>query len=345
MAPPAPRPFGELRAGLRGSQRLPPKVGGSAGCFHWIGTNSEAEARSVRFLTARKGEVVQEYPASEAHALPLRRWLGLGLLALLIGVGLIIALLFGLRTVARSQAPIVTAGACAAAPTGVHPAAPIPSPSAIAGAMRPTAQPPQSVPAPIPTDAIALVNGLAISQEAARVAQAADRAMAVLLDQTAPAPNDLLERLINMELVRETAQAASFTLQDGQIDQALTVFLASKGKTLTDLERALAASNLDADDFRAYFGQLILVDEFSRAQALAAGTTVPAYLKRLQVAARISLGPAAAQIALVPTAAAPALAFPSPEATPGAHARTNGRNTPRHRPRPTRTRFQAAGAQ
>ena len=120
----------------------------------------------------------------------------------------------------------------------------------------------------------------------------ADLAMAELLGQPPPSADDLLDRLVNGELVRQAAGAAGFVLEEDQVDQQLQNFLATKGKSMADLESSLAAHDLSLDDFKLYFGQLLLVDQFSRTQAQARGITVSEYLRQLQRDARISFGPA-----------------------------------------------------
>jgi len=141
-------------------------------------------------------------------------------------------------------------------------------------------------------DVVARVNDRTIRQDELRRMQAADRAMAELLGQS-PTGDDVLERLVNGELVWQAAEAAGFALEEGQVTQSLQGFLAARGKPMTALEQALAANGLSLGDFKAYFGRLLLVDQFSRAQAQAQGVTVAEYLGRLQRAARISFGPAA----------------------------------------------------
>ncbi len=185
------------------------------------------------------------------------------------------------------------------------------TPTAPAKLPRPTASPTQRTDSPAPTaqaalssSTLATVNDQVIAADTARIVLAADRAVGRLLGQPPTDERDLVDRLVNTELVRQAAETAGFRLSDAQVTQALAGFLASRGKTQAELATALAAEALGPADFQSYFGRLILVDQFTQAQAKAQEITVAAYLKRLQGTARISFGPAASQVALsLPTTA------------------------------------------
>ncbi len=185
-----------------------------------------------------------------------------------------------------------------------------------------TSQPaPTQAPSPA-ADVVAQVNDQTIGRQALQAMQAADRAMTELLDQPLTVGDDVLDRLVNAELVRQAAQADGFALEEDHIAQQLQDFLATRGKSTEDLESALAANDLSTDDFTAYFGQLLLVDQFSRTQSQAQDVTVSEYLRRLQSEAYISFGPAADAALAQAQPDVPQGAAITPEATPEAPAAT-----------------------
>lgn len=267
---------------------------------------------------------LQESPS--VHAAPpgskqtTRPW-GLALLALVIGVGLVALLAIGLSALTQSSKTIPPAQPLvqpAASPTTFRPSVP----AATERAPQPVVPQPTALPAPA-RDAVATVNGQVITAGTARTVQAADRAVGRLLGQAMAGESDLLDRLVNTELVRQAADAAGFTLSEAEVTQALTDFLTGLGKSHADLVVVLAAEGLSVADFQVYFGQLILVDQFTQAQAQAQGITVAAYLGRLQQAARISFGPAAqallrGQATAAPAAPSPTTAPPTPSPAPPA---------------------------
>jgi cytochrome c biogenesis protein CcmG/thiol:disulfide interchange protein DsbE len=198
---------------------------------------------------------------------------------------------------------------------------------------QPTSPPPQTHPAlaneptpaqpPVQTaDVVAQVNGRDISRQVLQVMLAADRAMADLLDQPPPPGDNPLERLVNCELVRQAATAAGYHLEENYVVQHLQDFLEARGKSMQDLQSSLTAHDLSLDDFTAYFGQLLLVDGFSRTQAQAQGITVSEYLRQLQRDAHISFGPAAEEaLAQAQSNSPQQTAAPAPTATPPEIAR------------------------
>ena len=140
---------------------------------------------------------------------------------------------------------------------------------------------------------VALVNEQAITLQALQGVLAADWAMDDLLGQSLPADDDVVHRLVNTELVGQAAQAAGFVLEEDYIAQHLQDFLEARDKSMDDLTSALMPRGLTLEDFTAYFEQLLLVDQFSRAQAQAQDVSVSEYLRALQQGARVSFGPAA----------------------------------------------------
>jgi cytochrome c biogenesis protein CcmG/thiol:disulfide interchange protein DsbE len=176
---------------------------------------------------------------------------------------------------------------------------------------------------PLPgTDVVAQVNDQAITRQVLRTVRAADRAMAELLGQPLPADDEVLDRLMNAELVRQAAQADGFVLEENHIVQQLQDFLEARDKSIEDLKSALAANDLSVDDFTAYFGQLFLVDQFSRTQAQAQDVTVSGYVHQLQQEAHISFGPAAEEALAQAQLDTPQDSTPADEATPEAPAAT-----------------------
>ncbi len=91
-------------------------------------------------------------------------------------------------------------------------------------------------------EVVAVVNGQTVGHHSLWVMQAADRAMTELLNQPVSSGDDVLDRLVNGELVRQAAQAASFVLEEDQVDQQLQDFLTSRGKSGADLESVLQAN-------------------------------------------------------------------------------------------------------
>jgi thiol-disulfide isomerase/thioredoxin len=176
---------------------------------------------------------------------------------------------------------------------------------------------------PSPTaDVVAQVNDQTITLRDLQILQTADVAMAALLGQPEPSGDDLLDRMVNTELVRQAAQAQGFVLEEDYIVQELQRFLETRDKTVGGLESALDPHDLSLPDFTVYFGQVLLVDQFSRTQAQARGVLVSEYLRQLQQEAHISFGPAAD--------AARALA--QGETQPGIATTTSPRTTPAGNP-------------
>lgn len=149
-------------------------------------------------------------------------------------------------------------------------------------------------------DVVAQVNERPILMRDLAFAQAVDEAMARLLGAQADAPSNsgvVLERLINLELVQQAADAVAFTLHPETVEQELTAFLTARSKTERDLQDVLAESGIAHAEFVHYFGRMVLVDHFTRAQAATEDAEISSYLHQLQQSARISYGPAAAHIA------------------------------------------------
>lgn len=170
---------------------------------------------------------------------------------------------------------------------------------------------PDSAETPAP-DIVAVVNGQSIRRPALQTMQSADRAMMELLGRQASVDDDVLDRLVNGALVQQAADQAGFALREGDVERELLSFLHARNKSMADLENALAANDLDVEAFKGYYAQLLLVNQFSQAQAERLGVSVSAYLRRLQRASRISFGPAADEVL---AQALPETAQPTPPAS------------------------------
>jgi len=247
------------------------------------------------------------------------------LLALPLGFGFLL-LIAAVVVLSSSSKPKPLPSATKVIATATTEATPL-SPTATPQAQPEATSQPVPTQAPSPeTDVVAQVNDQAIPRQVLRAVQAADQAMTDLLGQPLPSGDDVLDRLVNSELVRQAAQADGFVLEEDYIVQQLQDFLEARDKSIDDLKSVLAANALGMDDFTAYFGQLLLVDQFSRTQAQIQGVTVSEYLHQLQQEARISFGPAA-DAALVQAQAdasanTPQADTPAGEATPEAPTAT-----------------------
>lgn len=165
---------------------------------------------------------------------------------------------------------------------------------------------------------LALVNGEALGRADLDRALAIDRALAALVGTPVSDEATTLQRLVNELLVRQAARQAGFAVPEAQVTAALQEFLTARGIAPETLDAALAAEGIGREVFNAYFGDLLLVQQFSAAQAQAAGITVAEYVNRLRQAATVELAPVTAapltETPATPTALPPA-ASPTP-ATP-----------------------------
>jgi len=155
---------------------------------------------------------------------------------------------------------------------------------------------PASDPTPVPVapeDIVAQVNQRVIPVTLFEVAQSVDQAITSLLAQPPSAAADILEIVVNGELVWQQAEQASYTLGADQIATSLENFLTSQGKSISDLELALAQENLSLAAFQAYYGRLLVINGFSQQQAQNQGITLDQYIAGLQSESQISFGPAA----------------------------------------------------
>lgn len=146
-----------------------------------------------------------------------------------------------------------------------------------------------------PEDIAAIINDIPISKEVLLIIQNADQAMVLLLDSQASS-EDVLSRLINLELVWQDAIQAGYKYNAETTSGTLDSFLSSRGKTKSELMDALSIVDLPFDDFLFYYGQLLIVDDFSRLQAEKNNLTVAQFIEELQKSSRISIGPAASLI-------------------------------------------------
>ena len=176
----------------------------------------------------------------------------------------------------------------------------------------------RSSPTPKPTvDLLAKVNDKTITFEQFNTISACDRAVNQLLGQVIDTQENMLDRLINEELVRQDAEASGYQLSSQAIEKSLDAFLYSHNKTKSDLEEVLSNNSTSLNTFLEYYAQLQLVDQFSRQQTQHKNLTIGAYIQELQNQAHISFGPGANQI--IPNAAAEkseAIITPTNQANP-----------------------------
>lgn len=198
----------------------------------------------------------------------------------MLALGLVAAVLYGLQR--RAATPPATQAPQVTSPVATPPQ-PVPT--------DPPTLPTEAVPV---TDVVAVVNGRVIARATLEEVQAADRTMLSLLGLAQDPNAALLDRLVNGELAEQAAEAAGFALPAGQADTSLQTFLTERGKTVDELNTALAAEGLTPAAFSAYWQRLLLADTFTREQAQREGLAVTDYLRQLQRQARISFGPAAA---------------------------------------------------
>ena len=142
---------------------------------------------------------------------------------------------------------------------------------------------------------LAQVNHTLISERSLQISLAADHAVAQLLGaRLGSDETTIVQRVINNTLVQQAADAAGVQLDQATVKERLQAFLNANHKSSADLEKALSEVKLLSSDFETYFAHLLFVDTFVRAQAQKLGISDEAYLVKLQQAAQISFGPAAA---------------------------------------------------
>lgn len=233
---------------------------------------------------------------------------------------LALLLVFALLWLVRIGGQPAAAVPAAATPALQPPPEPAPATSAPLPAPTPTPAPPPAAPVPAPEpapsnadaaapnavalDAVAIVNGVAITPEDFSQLRAIDAVMAEIAGQPPSSAALLLEQWVNGELVWQQAAAANFAPADAAL--ALDNFLARVGRTREELTAALDAAQVAPASFAAYWQRLIDVEQFGRAAAEAQGVSTAAYVQALQQAARISFGPAATAIFVASAAVAPA---------------------------------------
>lgn len=160
---------------------------------------------------------------------------------------------------------------------------------------------------------LALVNGEALGRADLERALAVDRALATLVGTPVSDEATTLQRLVNERLVRQAARQAGFIVPAAEITAALQEFLTARGIAPETLDAALAAEGIGREEFNAYFSDLLLVQQFSAAQAQAVGITVAEYVNRLQQGATVELAPVTA---LPPTELPATPTVLSPPASP-----------------------------
>jgi peroxiredoxin len=164
---------------------------------------------------------------------------------------------------------------------------------------------------------VAEVNGVAIYPEHLTRMARIDAVLAEWLDRAPPGTSDLLERAVNAELVTQAARKAGYTYPTEAVSATLAAFLVDRGRTQADLDAVLAANGIAPDVFRTYYGQLLMVDAFTRQAAQEAEQTVAEVLTALRRDADIVTY--AYELPPIPTPVIPTLATavaPSPTPIP-----------------------------
>ena len=180
-----------------------------------------------------------------------------------------------------------------------QPGAPAPSPATTLADL-----PDGSAPAAPDADAVVLVDGAPITQQALDAAITLDRVMAELAGQSPSSPAQVLEQLINTELVWQRADLRT----DAQATTAVVEkLLASSGHTAADLTAALTANNISETSFQHSIARLVAVDAYLRAEQSVTGVSAAESIRGWQMTARISFGPAANMLAPTPQPAPPTL--------------------------------------
>ena len=227
-----------------------------------------------------------------------RRW------ATVVATVVVTALLgsLGLWLLRRPGRPLpVDAGRTLATPARQVPAA------SAATAPAATAQ------APVAEDAIAWINGTPLPLTALAQRQAIDRALNALLGIPAADEATALDRLVNEVLLLSAAEAAGFRSAAGALTAEREALLGAHGRSVAELERALQAEGFPLAAFDAYLGNLIVVRDFSAAQAQTRGITAEAFIMEVRQANDVRF--AAGDGAALPEAARPT-APPAPTTLP-----------------------------
>ncbi|MCP4166404.1 MAG: redoxin domain-containing protein [Chloroflexi bacterium] len=205
-------------------------------------------------------------------------------IALLVGLSLVVFFFMALSGASNPAEPIRVQPSSSVAANAVD------RPSTAAGQTNNQSGASVALPQPGDDQIVALVNGLPIVFETVYTMQGADRALSSLLGRSTSTAN-VLDRLINGELVQQAASQADFVIAQSEVETALSDFLAEQGLEQSVVDSTLAEQGLTPDAFLRYYGNLLLVDRFSRAQATALGISVSDYIDRLQADAKISFGP------------------------------------------------------
>lgn len=207
---------------------------------------------------------------------------------LLVGAGLIgvASVLFGLALLLRSRPPLTPSG----------------------GAVSPA-------PATDVSPVAALVEGEAISLAEWRRTAALDQVLSALAGQPAPAAEATLERLINAQLVLQTAAAEGFSAGAGapEAEARLAALQQQWGADDAALTQALASAGLTRAELLAEIARLLRVEAYL--QTRAATQDAQAWLAGRRATARVSVLvdiAAPAQAAVEPPVATVAETAPAP---------------------------------
>jgi cytochrome c biogenesis protein CcmG, thiol:disulfide interchange protein DsbE len=177
------------------------------------------------------------------------------------------------------------------------------------------AETPTVIPPAVDQDAphvLALINGEPITEDSYHQIQAVDEAITALFGLPTDSPQDRLARMINTELVMQSALLAGFPLAEAEAQGMVDQLLERYERTPEELILALESKGVDLPTLVAYLAHSLTADRF-----LATESDEPAvYLHQLQQSARISLGPGASLLPVILEEPTPQQAFATPDSPP-----------------------------
>lgn len=235
----------------------------------------------------------------------MRRRSWLFLIVPILAVAMVAALLYAVRSAQpAASAAVSSAGSTPAVPPpSISLLTPADSPPADAPSVAaPSDSPPtESAPVAAPVDApahddvVAVVATQVLTRGRFELVQAVDAVMSGLLGLEPAGPDALLEQMINHALVaQQMADSGPAPVVDSAARLQDLLRTADTGED--ELDAALAAAGVTQAEFEGYFAELLAVEAFARQAAEAQGGDIDIYVAALQARARISYGPAAAQV-------------------------------------------------
>ena len=195
---------------------------------------------------------------------------------------------------------------------------------ALVGAMivmlQPSASPPATAtPASSPTaagssaadsDAVAIVNGQAISRAEWQRVVALDRALSQLAGQPAPAAESTLERLINERLVLQQAGSEPYAIGLPDAESRLAALMQQWGSDDAALDLALSQAGTTRQDLLVTLQRLLVVE--AHLNRIAQTRSPEDWLARLRAGAQVEFRADLAAVAQPTEAAAAPTAAPTP---------------------------------